>query len=265
MSDVIWDLHFHLSGVTGDTPEERVKKLLVYIDRMGIERVCLYMGMTWARNPTPQKLRQENDDVLRALRHYPDRLFGFVYLSGDHPRESIDELNRCVRDGPMVGVKLWMARNCSDPAFDPIIDRAAELKAVVLQDAWFYTNGEGRPQYSTPSDVAALMKRHSGVPMICAHTGGSTWELGIRAIRSNPFIFADLAGSDPYAGFVEMAVRELGAERVLYGSDGGGRSLASQLAKVYGAGLSDHDRKLVLGGNLRRLLTPILEAKGIKI
>src|SRR3712207_6583780 len=32
-----------------------------------------------------------------------------------------------------------------------------------------------------------------------------------------------------------MAVRELGAERILYGSDAGGRSFASQLAKVTGA------------------------------
>ena len=32
-----------------------------------------------------------------------------------------------------------------------------------------------------------------------------------------------------------MAVRELGAERVIYGSDVGGRSFASQLGKVMGA------------------------------
>ena len=32
-----------------------------------------------------------------------------------------------------------------------------------------------------------------------------------------------------------MAVRELGAERVIYGSDAGGRSFATQLAKVHGA------------------------------
>ncbi len=36
-----------------------------------------------------------------------------------------------------------------------------------------------------------------------------------------------------------MAVRELGAERVIYGSDAGGRSFASQLAKVYGADVPD--------------------------
>jgi predicted TIM-barrel fold metal-dependent hydrolase len=62
-----------------------------------------------------------------------------------------------------------------------------------------------------------------------------------------------------------MAVRELGAERVLYGSDAGGRSFASQLAKVHGANLSAAAKKLILGENLKRLMTPILKAKGIKV
>jgi predicted TIM-barrel fold metal-dependent hydrolase len=64
---------------------------------------------------------------------------------------------------------------------------------------------------------------------------------------------------------VETAVRELGAERVIYGSDAGGRSFASQLAKVMGAEISDAAKRLILGENLRQLLTPILKAKGYKV
>jgi hypothetical protein len=76
-------------------------------------------------------------------------------------------------------------------------------------------------------------------------------------------VYAGIAGSDPTSGFVEMAVRELGAERIIYGSDVGGRSFASQVAKVVGAEIPDSDKKLILGGNLRRLLQPILKAKGL--
>lgn len=61
-----------------------------------------------------------------------------------------------------------------------------------------------------------------------------------------------------------MAVRELGAERVVYGSDAGGRSFSSQLAKVYGARIPDDAKRLILGANLKRILLPILEAKGMK-
>jgi predicted TIM-barrel fold metal-dependent hydrolase len=62
-----------------------------------------------------------------------------------------------------------------------------------------------------------------------------------------------------------MAVRELGAERVLYGSDAGGRSFASQLAKVLGADIPDSAKQLILAGNLKRILQPILREKGVKL
>ncbi len=89
--------------------------------------------------------------------------------------------------------------------------------------------------------------------------------MGIRAIRAYPNVSIGIGGSDPTAGFVEMAVRELGAERVLYGSDIGGRSFASQLAKVRGAAIPDAARRLILGGNLKRMLSPILRAKGVPV
>jgi hypothetical protein len=66
--------------------------------------------------------------------------------------------------------------------------------------------------------------------MICGHTGGN-WELGIRAVRAAKNLSPDPAGSDRTSGFTEMAVLEVGAERVIYGSDSYGRSFASQAAK----------------------------------
>jgi hypothetical protein len=62
-----------------------------------------------------------------------------------------------------------------------------------------------------------------------------------------------------------MAVRELGVERIIYGSDAGGRSFSSQLAKVFGAAIPEAAKKLILGENLKRLMLPILKAKGIKV
>src|ERR1041385_2556609 len=117
--EMIWDAHCHLSGVTGDTPEARLAKLLEFADRMGIERLCVSMGLKWSYGPSPEDLRRQNDEVLRAVSRFPDRAFGFVYLNPNHVEASLAELDRCVRDGPMVGAKLWVARHCNAPELDP--------------------------------------------------------------------------------------------------------------------------------------------------
>jgi uncharacterized protein len=259
----IWDLHCHLGGLPGGTPEERLGKLLGHADRMGISRLCLSMGMEWSYDPSPEKMRRENDEVLRAVQAHSDRAFGFVYLNPKHTKASLDELDRCVRDGPMVGVKLWVALRCNAPELDPIIARAEEIGAPVLQHTWSKVTGN-LPGESTAMDLAELAARHPRARILCGHTGGD-WEVGLRAILPHRNVLADLAGGDPVAGITEMAVRELGPERVVYGSDAPGRSFASQLAKVLGAEIPEEAKAGILAANAKRLLGPILERKGVRM
>jgi predicted TIM-barrel fold metal-dependent hydrolase len=260
----IWDNHTHLIDSMGDTPEARLGEMLKYADRMGISRICLFAGI-WEGTYylSPEQLRAANDMILRAVKRYPDRAFGYVYLNPKHTQASLDEMNRCIRDGPMVGVKLLAAEHCNKPTLDPIVERAAELKAPVLQHTWLKITGN-LPDESTPMELAELAARHPKATLICGHCGGD-WEQGLRAIRPHPHVYGDLCGGDPTAGYTEMAVRELGAERVLYGSDVGGRSFASQLGKVLGADIPDSAKRLILGQNLKRILKPILDEKGIKL
>ena len=254
----VWDAHVHLTGVAG-TVEQRVDGLLEGARRVGIERLVVCMGTSFVADPSPEVLRKQNDEVLRAIAHAPDRVLGMVYVNPKQTQASLDEMDRCVREGPMVGVKLWIAMECSRPELDPIVRRAVELKVPLLQHAYDRVAGN-MPGESGCGDVASLAARHPDASFICSHTGND-WERGIRAIRALKNVWAEVCGSDPTAGFVEMAVRELGAERVIYGSDAGGRSFASQLSKVYSARLPEAEQRLILGGNLRRLLAPALARK----
>lgn len=260
----IWDVHSHV-GTPGATPAKRMEALLKIADRVGVERLCICMSPPWNYEPTPEQMRRSNDDVLEILKHWSSRVFGFVYLNPKHTRESLDELARCVADGPMIGIKLWTGWRCSRAELDPIVRRAADLKAFILQHTWIKQRTKGNlPEESTPMDLAELSARHPGVPLLCGHTGGGDWALGIRAIRERPDIFADLGGGDPVYGQVEMAVRELGAHRVIYGSDVNGRSFGSQIGRVLGADIPLADKRLILRENLRRLLLPALQRKGIQ-
>ncbi len=261
----IWDGHCHLEGFNGATPGERMRNMLLYADRMGVEHMCVFLGMQFDFDGGPESMRRQNDEVMEAVKHSGGRALGYAFMNPNYLEACLDEINRCVRDGPMVGLKFEFDTPAlaDSPPLDRLFERAGELKAVVMHHTYIKTTGNMVGE-STPVELARLARRHPGVTIICGHTG-ATWELGIPAIRPLKNVYADLCGSDPTSGFTEMAVRELGADRVMYGSDIGGRSFASQLAKVLGASIPLSARPLIMGENLRRLLRPIMEAKGVRL
>ena len=46
---MIWDLHCHLGGFNGRTPDEKMAEMVRLADRMGIDRLCVYMGYPFDR------------------------------------------------------------------------------------------------------------------------------------------------------------------------------------------------------------------------
>jgi uncharacterized protein len=259
----IWDVHTHLFGFAGATIEEKVDDCLRFADRMGVERMLVLTSAQYGRNPDRDKLRAGNDVTIRAVKKAPDRLFGCAFMYPGSLQACLDEIDRCVRDGPCIGLKFEFDTNAGadSPDLDAIFERAEQYKAVIMHHTWIKTIGNEEGE-STPMQLAAVARRHPNVTVFCGHTGGN-WELGIRAIRDVKNMTCDLSGSDPVAGYTEMAVRELGPARVLYGSDIQGRSFASQIGKVMGADIPDSTRRMVLRENMRRLVQPILKAKGI--
>ncbi|MEQ8787421.1 MAG: amidohydrolase family protein [Pirellulaceae bacterium] len=263
----IWDSYFTAAtNADGTRFAEELKQALPAIELASIRRLCvfLHVGLGTADAATEERIRSHGESITAPLTHWPERLLGMIRLNANDVEGSLAAIDRWLGEGPMVGVYFPGGRlgalTCSHRNFDPLVERIAELNGVIMQHTWFKSAGRQYPGESTPSDLAALARRHPQVNFLCAHAGGE-WEQGVRAIRSSPNILAETSGFDPTAGFLEMAVRELGAERIVFGSHFPSRSLGTELGKVFGARITDDDRRKILGGNLRRLLAPILETK----
>jgi predicted TIM-barrel fold metal-dependent hydrolase len=264
----IWDLHCHLPSahMAAGTLAEQMERMLEIAGRVGIEKLGVFLRTGKPDGP------HSDQEILRALTRHKGRVFGFVWCDLFEVQQSIDKLKRWVGDGPMVGLKIsGYSGICSKPEYDPVFRQAVELRAVIYQHTWIKLGGDppnpgggNLPNESRPGDLVQVAARYPDYPMICGHTGGD-WELGIRAVRASKNLSVEVGGGYPTRGQVEMAVRELGAERVIYGSDVTGRSFASQLGKVHGARISDEQKALIFSENLRRLMRPILEAKGIQV
>jgi uncharacterized protein len=264
----IWDIHYH--GFTGGDPLAQHAETMKYVERMGIERVfSLEIAGHLDRPFTPTGIEEQQREILVTDAH---RVSGLVCVDPAEPDQSIDKMVRWIRNGPCVGIKYaGHGRHdirVSHPKNDPIIRLAGELNAVIYIHSWLNVGGEprqpgggNRSGEATPMDVAAAAKRFPDVPLICGHSGGD-WELGIRAVRPYKNIYLEFAGSDPHSGAVDLAVNELGADRIVWGGHIPSRSYATELSKVFDADVTPEQRMQILGGNLRRIAGPIFRKKG---
>ena len=268
MSYRIWDC-FSLpsSARPNGTLEVAIEALLQKADRFGIERISpyLHIGMGTLAPGREAPDVEEAGKIRRCFERWPDRLVGFVFLNPHDPQACLEAMDRWIKDGPMAGIVFQDAPPAglvsSHPNHDAIVRRAHELGAVIMHYTWYYTGGKRNASESTPADLAELAQRHPEITFVCSHAGGE-WEKGIRAIYRHPNIVAETSGFDPTSGFVDMAVRELGAERVIYGGHLPSRSIGTEFGKVLGAKLTEQERYLIFGENFRRMLKPLFTKRG---
>ena len=261
----IWDSYFTPAhSHPGPDGQSRLRadmvRALPAIRAAKMEKLCYFphVGLGTTSDPALETLLQTKPQLItKPLEDFPEQLIGMIQVNAHDVRASLDAINRWLRDGPMLGVYFPGggpgALACSHRNMNPLIERIADLQGVMMQHTWFNSLGKQSPGASTPAELAVVAKRFPQQKFLCAHAGGE-WEQGIRAVRDQENILVETSGFDATAGFIEMAVRALGAERIVFGSHLPSRSLGTELGKVIAARITEKEKRLILGENYRRLL-----------
>ena len=170
--------------------------------------------------PSPDDVVKGNDAMLEICSREGDRVRMLVTVNPNHPQHALGEIARCVERGA-IGIKLAASRRADDPLLDRICALAAERKLPVLHHIWQHRRREWPNQeISDGADLARLACRHPDVTFILAHIGGGgDYAHTFHALKASPNIVADLSGSGVDRGMLDDAIVQLGAQRLLWGSD----------------------------------------------
>lgn len=207
----IIDAHVHQWNVFADR-----KRFREFLDRNPeVHWLVLASDLRGGYYPSPEEVAASNRSTLSYMAEFPDRVQGWCYINPRWP-SAVDELSRGLEAG-LLGLKLWIATRCSDPVTFPVVEAAVRAGVPMILHTWRKATGN-LPEESTPADMAELARRYPEGRFLMAHLGGD-WEFGVRAIRDCPNVWVDFAGSVNEYGAYELTVRELGAHRVVFGSD----------------------------------------------
>jgi predicted TIM-barrel fold metal-dependent hydrolase len=162
----------------------------------------------------------------------------------------LEHLQRAVEVHGVGGIGELETNPCCQidiPQWIAILEKAAELKVPVLVHA-----------PSGPCVRAA--ERVPEATILLAHIGTgdglsvTEWIDSIEMVKKHTNIYIETGTSTASYGQIEMAVRDLGPERVVFGSNSPMLDPSVQKAKITGGDISAEAQAKILGQNMARIL-----------
>lgn len=253
----IIDAHTHVyaTPIYTTKPQDRAPEAsrLQEILRGFLEAMDRYsLGMAAASSITPMVSRVWMDryggnlEVLELMRLAPERVIGqYVPNVFEAPELLQEKLREAFEELGFRGIKFhpWLsALPANDPLLHPVFEFAARHGLSVL----FHS---GTAPLATPLLVADIAMRYPEVPVIMGHMGKHELYLDtIPAARLSENVYLEISGCEIQA-LLEKAVRELGAQRLLFGDDGPGSRIPSYVARIEDLNVSPEEKEMILWRN----------------
>ncbi len=260
----IWEYGSH-SGVAFGARRGTVEDLGAALNNGPVAH-CVVLGMFVPDADAPgeaDRLRAYNDWVLTTAARSP-HLTPLVAadpssLGGragaEHLRHSAERGARGIKIHPLL-----QGFSPDDPRLGPTYDMCVELGLSVLAHS-----GASRGPWpaSDPFAFGAVLEAHPGLHLVLAHLGGASWHQVAPFAAAYPTVSFDLceiiawtgAPQAPSADQLGHLIKDVGAERVLFGTDFPwyefDRTVDQLMALPH---LSDEERRGILGENaIRRM------------
>lgn len=242
----IIDAHTHIEGLPDCEWQDPPELMLRLMDEAEIDQAIV---MTYCDAPLQHEHYNPLDYVHAAVSKYPDRLLAFARLNPGAD-EAVDLLEEAISQRGFKGLKLhpFGYRIPADHECTlKLLRKAACLNVPTL----FHCGDE---EYTLPLQLERAALACPEAMIIFGHMGGYFHvQDAIDVARRCPNVYLETSAT-PHVHLIREAIDILGAERVIYASDGPGCDPSIERKKVELVGLSEADRERIFSANILRLM-----------
>jgi uncharacterized protein len=203
--------------------------------------------------------------VIEQCTRYPDHLIGFASVNPLTNLNAVADFESYIKNDGMRGLKLHPRHQhfgADDTRIVPVVEKAAELGVPITICGSQWKHAPLRDQM--PMNIDILAKRVPKANIIIAHGGGFHFmdAFVVAIANENVYLetsislnyFADTPFEDQYI----FTLKQLGAHRIIYGSDHPEAPLATcytQSKALLGKhNFTQEEQAKILGENIQRLI-----------
>lgn len=249
----IFDAHLHIPSDNGENFQwnlvtRNMQEFVAYLEKCGVRRGVI--SSSWSNKAnTPDDYRNGNREVAKYVERYKGRFRGSCVITPFRVDEALREIEDCHQQFGFV----WLGEFCNymtgykydTPEWGEVMKLATKLNLVMQI-------------HTTAREMRYLAETFPDTKIVFPHLGSSREDIfaRIELVAQHPNTCIELSGSGiERVGILEKAVKDIGADRVLYGSDFTINEPSAVIARVKNAFLTPEDREKILFRNVERLLT----------
>ena len=253
----VFDAHLHCPSESGNVWQwhpvtKTFEEFAKYLDRTGVQRGIIN-SVRCQEAKTPAEFIAGNREVARYVEKYKGRFLGACVVNPLFIDESLREIEDCHKQLGFV----WVGELCNYMApfeytikeFEMLVEQVVKMNMVL-------------DVHTELGEMEFIMQKFPQATIVFPHFGDDH-EFDhifkrIDAVAKHPNTYLDTSGyGHDRVGMLEYAVKSIGEDRVLFGSDFSINCPATVLGRIENAFLTEEQKRKILASNLQALLKKV--------
>jgi predicted TIM-barrel fold metal-dependent hydrolase len=255
MTRTIIDVHSHVGHTITSNVGQTTDEWVTLMAESNVDQAVLSVAAGGQQDEGIVSTRRANDGIARAVATHAE-LFpvGLASVEVRHGAAAAAEVRRAFDELGLKGLAFhatFEGFTVGSAAFDAVLAATGDRRGLVL------LHSTPNPQAS-PSAIAEVARRYPALTFIMGHpvfTDSQRIE-AVAAVLGQDNVHLDVAFQDDPAT-TEFFVREVGAERVLFGSDAPFFAPTRVIESIERAQITEDDREAIFAGNARALFASL--------
>lgn len=210
---IVNDIHVHVGPSNDIFKTLPIEKLLEFMKQYDVNEAAVM--------PFEIQTDLDNQRIIKMSKEH-NSIHGLYWIQKHRIEEDLDILRKELSNG-LIGIKFHGAFErlpITDSIYTPILELISDTKSIILIHCGRFK--DGNPESDTSFEHGlTLAKKFSKIKVVLAHMGGNATSIvkkAVNATKDYHNVFFDTSGiSTPYR--VEYAVKVIGPDRIIFGSD----------------------------------------------
>ncbi len=255
---MIVDAHTHYQVVGwmfmfGRSDEEMV----AHNDKIGCDVAVSATGRALDRIPDRYSHEFYDDYALKIYEKSGGKVVNFFVFDPRMAELDLAMIEKYHDNPAFVGIKIHPSDHgvwATDERYRACWEAAKKYDLPIMSHTWALTSNP-KQKYATPEQFVQFIDEYPEVKFIYGHSGGrvSGIKEAVEIGKTRDNVYYDIAGDIYNRHLVEFIAKNVGADKLMIGSDQPWFELDVPVGMVLGADLTSEEKELILGGNAARI------------